>query len=219
MWSSPPESHYTTCPSNDSRVAMKHATCQQQKSEVHSAVANFPSEPQCRSTVLLLYQQLQLTTVKSPCCPVLKYARHHTTKIFSPSQTTHTRNWCMHCTNFTSIPALCTLSSICLQSQTKKPAASSSSPASQQINSTLKRSRSTLNLSFSVAHSLISFPLISFSFVSQLNLFISSKHTFHSTCHLPSILRLHHTSPSTYFLRQPSTIYWFNAYNICIIFP
>ena len=31
-------------------------------------------------TVLLLYQQLQPTTVKCPCCPTLKHVRHHSTK-------------------------------------------------------------------------------------------------------------------------------------------
>ena len=37
----------------------------------------FPSELQCRSIVLSLYQRLPPTTVKSPCCPILKDVRHY----------------------------------------------------------------------------------------------------------------------------------------------
>ena len=112
-------------------------------------------------------------------------------EIFSSSPVYYTRNWRAYYTNFIAFPALCPLSSICLQQQTKKPAALSSSPASQQINSTLKHSRSALHLSFSVSHSLTLIFLFLLLFTQPPKLFISSKSDFHSTCHLPSILLLH----------------------------
>ena len=72
---------------------------------------------------------------------------------------------------------------------------------SQQTNSILKHSRSALHLSFSVAHSLVSFPLLFFSFASQLNLLSAANSLF-----VPSIICY------VYFTSPPSSHFFVNRH-------
>ena len=66
-------------PSNDSCAAMKHATCQQQKSKVPSSVNNFPSELQRHRTIPLTLPTTTINHSQKSLLLTLKDARHYPT--------------------------------------------------------------------------------------------------------------------------------------------
>ena len=142
--------------SNDFRAAMKHATCHQQKSKVPSSVNNFPLWTATLQTFSPLCQQLQSSTTESPCCPYSKML--DTIHQFLLAATDKLCKKLMHEMNqFHQI--LCTLPKVQHFPAVANKEASSLlfGARSQQMNSTLKHSRSALNLSFSLSHSLTSF--------------------------------------------------------------
>ena len=95
---------------------------------------------------------------------------------------------------------------------------SSSSPASQPFNSTLKHSRSTLALFFSVSHSLTLFSSSFFYLRCRWNCLSAAIPIFIPLIIRPPNFDFTSTPPSTYFLRQPSTIYWLMLI-IFVLFP
>ena len=176
----------------------------------------FPSELQRCTTAFALLTTTTNNQPKSPCCPHLNM--QDTTHQIFLAATNESCKKLMHETNqFHQF--LCTLPFVQhFPAVTNKEASSLSfKPRSQQTNSTLKHSRSVLNLSFSVAHSLTSFSLLSLSSASPLNLLSAAILLF-----IPPIIchfRFNFTPPSsTHFLRQPSTIIDFVRI-IFVLFP
>ena len=200
---------------------MKHATCQQQKCKVHHQHSTiFPGRNARHSTlhiVLLFYQPLHPTTVKSPCCPTLKDIRHYSTKSSRRHQsTTQEIDVCtvpislsfLHSAYCPAFPAVAT----------KEASSLFFIARSRQTNSTLKHSRRTLALLFSVSHSLTLFFSSFFYLRCRWNCSSAAISIFTPLviCHS----YFDSTSTIAVNLLSSPTVnnLLINAYNICIIF-